>query len=206
MLAIWTYWEHGLSAVFRPSFFSPLSCIPFSCFIVGSFPHIDFSLLPPCSLSSCLLICLSICLGRVWPCPSLPLQEVVSRLIESRLRSLEANTCSEELLFNCTSHTLVLTGLPVRTHEPNTHIHTHRVWSDPKPLPCSCSLSLFLQFHGRGEMNEGRGNCGDEWRALRRSVGPEMGWGRRDGAVISSVCQVRMRCEKTVDMFWPDHS
>lgn len=131
-------------------FFPPLSRIPFSCFIVGSFPHVDFSLLPPCSLSSRLLICLSICLGRVWPCPSLPLQEVVSRLIESRLRSLEANTCSEELLFNCTSHTLVLTGLPVRTHEPNTHTHT--VFD----LTRSHSLVLALSHSFCSSTEEGR--------------------------------------------------
>lgn len=57
--------------------------------------HRLFSLnAPPCSLAFCLLIRLSFCLGRVWPCPSLPLQEVVSRLIENRLRSLELNTCS----------------------------------------------------------------------------------------------------------------
>lgn len=101
------------------------SCIPSSCFRVSSLPHVYFFSLNalPCSFASSLLICLSFCLGRVWPCPSLPLQEVVSGLIERRLRSLEVNTCSEELLFNCSSHTLGLAGLPVRTHEA----HTRRV-------------------------------------------------------------------------------
>ncbi len=88
--------------------------IPSSCFIASPL-HIDFSLwcsflflLPPAlrnvCLSFCPSVCLSVCLGCVWPCLYLPLQEVVSRLIESRLRSLELNTCSEELLFNCSSH------------------------------------------------------------------------------------------------------
>lgn len=139
------------------------SYIPFSCFIVPSFAHIDFSFSLPSSFSSHLLICLSFCLGCVWPCPSLPLQEVVSRLIESRLRSLELNTCSKELLFNCTSHTLMLTGLLVRTHKANTHC----VWSDPKPLPCSCSLSFCYSRKRRdewkkGELQRWRGNVAEE--------------------------------------------
>lgn len=89
-----------------------LLLFPCSCTLSSYFSFFSPSHWPPsqnalpCSFTSCLLICLSLCLGCVWPCPSLPLQEVVSRLIESRLRSLELNTCSEELLFNCSSHTV----------------------------------------------------------------------------------------------------
>lgn len=88
------------------------------------------------SFASCLSKCLSLCLGCVWPCPSLPPQEVVSRLIESRLRSLELNTCLEELLFNCSSHT------DTHTHTHIKHIHAafDLTWSH------SLVLALFLPF------------------------------------------------------------
>lgn len=149
----------------------------------------------PCSFASRLLICLSVCLGCVWPCPSLSLQEVVSRLIESWLRSLELNTCLEELLFNCSSHTLTLAGC---WYAHMKHIHT--VFD----LPRSHSLVLALSFsvHGSGEMNEKRGGK-DEWVASRRSVRPEMGQGRRDGAMIICVCALLQAGQAEVHV-WED--
>lgn len=139
------------------------------------------------ALPSCPLICLSICLSCVWPCPSLPLQEVVSRLIERRLRSLELNTCSEELLFNCSSHTLTLAGC---SHVHIKHIDT--VWSSR-----SHSLVLALSFFSRKKRDEWeKGKVRDKWLASRRSVHPETGRGRRDGAtIICMLCcrQVKLR-------------
>lgn len=135
--------------------------------MVSSLPH----------TASCLLICLSlpVCLGCVWPCPSLPLQEVVSRLIESRLRSLEPNTCSEELHFNCSSHTLLLTGLLICTRKPNTR----RVSSDLRPLPCSPSCPCLSHLAVPGAV-----------------VG-----GVCDHPCVSHCRQVKPRCEKRVGHF-----
>lgn len=110
VMRTWTF------CVFTCTFFLLFTFLIF--YSLFSLSHGLFSLN---ALPSYPLICLSICLSCVWPCPSLPLQEVVSKLIESRLRSLELNTCSEELLFNCSSHTLTLAGC---SHVHIKHIDT----------------------------------------------------------------------------------
>ena len=117
-------------------------CIPSSCLIVSLRLQDDFFLLKFSSLFSCLLSdpSLSLCLGCVWPCLSLPLQEVVSRLIESRLWSLELNTCSEELLFNCSSHTLLTC-----THTWSTYILC-LIWPEATPLFLLCLFFFCLFF------------------------------------------------------------
>lgn len=196
--------ESNKNMDFLHVFFSP--CIPSSCLIV-SYPSGWLFLLKFSSLFSFLLSdpSLSLCLGCVWPCLSLPLQEVVSRLIESRLRSLELNTCSEELLFNCSSHTLLL----VRTHKA----HTCCVWSDPKPLPCSCSVFfLFLFFifvlHGRGEMNEKKGEV-ERWMGsveeeCASGDGPRQTWWSCDRLCVLQAGQAEVFiCERAVGNVGP---